>query len=169
MDGKPTAARGVFSAFKVTSLAIAAAAIAVLLLALTACGDDSADDSRADAADASRTAAIEPCTLLSDAELAEVLGTAPVAEESEPAGPFTGCSWGTGDIIVSIAPSDSVILAPGEEDCPSAGLGDESYRCEGRVKFLIDGIHVSVSTINGEISDDLLVALAQRVSSRLTG
>lgn len=169
MDERPTAARGAFSAFNSTSALIAVAVITVLLLALTSCGDDSADGSGGDASAASRTATIEPCTLLSDAELAAVLGTAPAAEESEPAGPFTGCSWGTGDIIVSIAPSDSVILAPGEEGCPSADLGDESYRCEGRVKFLVDGIHVTVSTINGLITDDQLVALAQRVSSRLSG
>lgn len=119
--------------------------------------------------DASKTADIQPCGLLTDAELTAVLGEAPTPEESEPAGPFTGCSWGTGDVLVSIATSDIVILAPGEDECPSAGLGDESYLCSQRVKILTNGIHLTVSTINPFVTDDQLVDLATAVLPRLAG
>ncbi len=123
-------------------------------------GGDDGDSNR------SRTADIDVCSLLTDAELTAVLGAAPPAEASEPAGPFTGCSWGTGDVIVSIATTDTLILAPGEDECPSAGLGDESYACEGRVKFLTNGIHVSVQTI-GPFTGDQLLALAATVLPKL--
>ena len=151
-----------------------AAIICAVVLALAACGGDDGDNggggAEAGTGDAgSRTADIEPCSLLTESELTAVLGVAPPADESEPAGPFTGCSWGTGDVIVSIATSDSVILAPGEDECPSANLGDESYACEQRVKFLTNGIHVTVSTINAFVTNDHLHALAEAVLPKLPG
>ena len=143
-------------------------------LVLAACGDSGGGAGPAgvgagndNGPAASSTADIVPCDLLTDAELTLVLGEAPPAEESEPAGPFTGCSWGTGDVLVSVAPSDSVILAPGEEDCPSAGLGDDSYLCEGRVKYVTRGIHVTVSTINPFVTDDQLLSLATTLLPKL--
>lgn len=155
-------------------LTIAAISLAALLLA--SCGDDSGGGGLLGSGDAgptvtgaagARTAGIEPCSLFTDAELIEVLGEAPPAEESAPAGPFTGCSWGTGEVLVSIATTESIILAPGENECPSAGLGDESYACEDRVKFLTDGIHASVSTIDAFVTDDQLLALAQVLLPKL--
>ena len=147
-------------------------AVAAVALLIASCGGDGnsgssgAIDSEAGASRSSGSN-IDVCGLLSGAELSAVLGEAPQPEESEPAGPFTGCSWGTGDVIVSVAETGSIILAPGEDECPSAGLGDESYACEGRVKFLIDGIHVTVSTIDPFVTDDQLQALAERVLSKL--
>ena len=84
------------------------------------------------------------------------------------AGPFTGCSWGTGLLIVQITPSETLILAPGEDDCRSAGVGDESADCPGRVKFLTNGIHVSVSTIE-DIAGDQLKAVARTLFPKLKG
>ena len=153
-----------------------------LTLFLAACGDDGAGNTGFGAGDdagddlptitgsaGANTEDIEPCSLLTDEELTAVLGAAPVGEESEPAGPFTGCSWGTGDVIVSIATSDEVILAPGEEDCPSVGLGEDSYGCEDRVKFLVDGVHVTVSTINAFVEDPQLVELGRAVEAKIAG
>ena len=153
-----------------TQRVVLAFAAAVLLIA--SCGDDGSSggsDAIDSEAGASRSSGsnIDVCGLLSAAELSAVLGEAPQPEESEPAGPFTGCSWGTGDIIVSVAETGSIILAPGEDECPSAGLGEESYACEGRVKFLTDGIHVTVSTIDPFVTDDQLRALAEAVLSKL--
>ena len=112
---------------------LAALALAALLLA--ACSSNGGvgetptvvetEEPDGEAADKSRTADIDVCALLSDTEISAVLGAAPPSEASEPVGPLTGCSWGTGTLIVQIAPADSLVLAPGEEDCPSAGLGDE--------------------------------------------
>ncbi len=147
-------------------------AVAAVALLIASCGDDGisggsdAVDSEAGASQSSGSN-IDVCDLLSAAELSAVLGETPQPEESEPAGPFTGCSWGTGDVIVSVAETGSIILAPGEDECPSAGLGEESYACEGRVKFLIDGIHVTVSTIDPFVSDDQLQSLAEAVHSKL--
>ena len=158
-------------AFMTRRVVLAAAAFALLI---ASCGDDggsgasSATDGEAGVSQSSGSN-IDVCELLSAAELSTVLGEAPQPEETEPAGPFTGCSWGTGDVIVSVAETGSVILAPGEDECPSAGLGDESYACEGRVKFLTGGIHVTVSTIDPFVTDDQLQSLAGTVLSKLAG
>ncbi len=120
-----------------------------------------------EAADESRTADIDVCALLSDAEISAILGATPPSEASEPVGPLTGCSWGTGTLIVQIATADALALAPGEEDCPSAGLGDESVVCVGRVKFLTNGIRASVQTIDPGVSDDQLLAVATTLLPKL--
>ena len=150
-------------------LAIATLCAATLMFA--SCGGDNhgpaASAADVGASSGSKTADIDVCALLTDAELTAVLGEAPPPGPSEPAGPFTGCSWGTGDVIVSIATTDSIILAPGEDECPSAGLGDESYACEDRVKFLTNGIHASVSTIDPFVTDDQLRTLAATVLPKL--
>ena len=147
-----------------------AGALAVLLvLVLAGCGNvndgGEATGSESGTAD---TSDIDVCTLLSDEELTAALGIVPPKEASEPAGPFTGCSWGTGLLIVQLAPSESLIMAPGEDDCPSAGIGDESVSCPGRVKFLTNGIHVSVSTIE-DITEDQLKEAAAAVLPKLQG
>jgi len=151
-------------------LAIATICAAALMLASCG-GDEGSGASAADVGDSggSKTADIDVCALLTDAEITAVLGEAPTPDPSEPAGPFTGCSWGTGDVIVSIATTDSIILAPDEDECPSAELGDESYACEGRVKLLANGIHVSVSTINPFVTDDQLLTLAATLLPKLQG
>jgi hypothetical protein len=156
-------------------LRFAVVVTSIALLVLAACGggddDDDADGGNAEPAGggaaSSRTADIDPCTLLTEAELTAALGSAPAAEASEPAGPFTGCSWGVGDVLVSIASSDNVILGPGEADCPTANLGEDSYLCSGRIKFLVNGIHVSVSTIDPFMTDEQLLALAEAVLPKL--
>lgn len=158
------------------------AILAVLLAVLTACGGDDGgggfgfDDSGSDSdsggsSGGSLTADIAPCDLFTDAELTAVLGGGPrTAEESEPAGPFTGCSWGTGDILISLATTDEPILAPGLEDtCPSADLGERSFVCEGRVTVLVGGIQYTVSTIDPFAETEHLVALAAVALPKLAG
>lgn len=137
------------------------------LLVLMGCGDDSGpirpglanvdSDAPEEPEDSggSKTAGIDVCALLTDAELSAVLGSAPPAEAGEPAGPFTNCSWGIGRVLVSIATSDNLILAPGEDECPSAEIGEVSHSCPGRVMFLTNGIHVSVTTIENVTNDQL--------------
>jgi len=147
--------------------------LGALAIVVASCGDDDSlvpdGGGNGDGGGDSKTADIEPCSLLTDAELTAVLGEAPVGEEAEPAGPFTGCSWGTGDVGVSIATSDALILAPGEDECPSAGLGDESHACEQRIKILTNGIHVTVRTINPFVTNNQLVELAGMVLEKLEG
>ena len=138
------------------------AVIPLIALALISCGGGS------DTA-GSPTTDIDPCSLITDADLTAVLGVVYTAEEGEPAGPFTSCSWGTGEVLVSIAPSETVITAPGEDECPSAEIGEESFACPGRVKFLTRGIHVTVSTISPLTEDNHLLALAERVLQKLQG
>lgn len=147
--------------------------VAAAALLIASCGGDGSSESSGDidneaGATQSSGSSIDVCDLLSAADLTAVLGEAPQAKESEPAGPFTGCSWGTGDVLVSVAETGSIILAPGEDECPSAGLGEESYACEGRVKFLTNGTHVTVSTIDPFVTDDQLQDLAATVLSNLT-
>lgn len=154
-----------------TRITFALASIALLLTA--ACGGGDADDNASDSGSgvssniAERTADIEPCTLLTDADLTAIIGTVPTAEESTPAGPFTGCSWGLGIVRLSIATSDHVILAPGEDECPSADLGEESYQCEGRIKLLTNGIHLTVSTSDRRVTSAHLLAFTEVVLPRL--
>ena len=141
----------------------------LVMAVLSACGDDSglAATSLGDSSGGSKTAGIDVCTLLTDDELSAVLGVVPAAEATEGAGPFTGCSWGIGDVLVQVATSDSLILAPGQaEDCPSANIGEVSVSCPGSVKFLLNGIHTSVTTI-GATTEDQLLALARTIPSKL--
>ncbi|MCI0425489.1 MAG: hypothetical protein L0Z47_06510 [Actinobacteria bacterium] len=140
-----------------------AVALSVTVLLLVSCGgqgDDAGD---------SATAGIEPCSLLTESDLISVLGVAYLGEETEPAGPFIGCSWGGGEVLVQIAASETVITAPGEGDCPTAGIGEGSYACPGRVKFLMNGVHVSVSTISPLVDDDQLLGVARVVELSLQG
>ena len=147
------------------------AVVLVLLVLIAACGGGS--DGLVGFADersgGSELSDIDVCALLTGAELTAVLGEAPLPKESEPAGPFTSCSWGTGDVLVSVAQTGSLILAPGEDECPSAQLGEESYACEGRVKFLVNGTHISVTTIDAFVTDAHLLALAQAVLPKIAG
>jgi len=151
------------------------ATVCVAAIVLVSCGDDGSvaefggGGEGGGGSGGSKTAEIDVCSLLTEAELTATIGEAPPPDPSEPAGPFTGCSWGTGDVIVSIATTDSLILAPGEDECPSAELGDESYACEDRVKFLTNGIHTSVSTINPFVTDEQLLALATTLLPKLQG
>ncbi len=116
----------------------------------------------------SATSDIDVCSLLTDAELISVLGDAPVPSESDPIGSLIGCSWGTGRVILSIRPADALILGPDEDQCPSPGLGDESVSCPGRVKFLTNGIHASVTTIE-RVDETQLIAIANIVLPKLQG
>lgn len=114
----------------------------------------------------------EPCDVFDSTQLMDIIGAAPVGEPSEPAGPLVGCSWNTGDVLVSLAlVGDEMILAPGEDECPSPGIGEESYQCEGQgVKFRIGEVQGRVSTISGfSITDDILRELAQIMAERLSG
>ena len=158
------------------------ALLAAFSLFLVACGDDGSgnlfgpepgDDAPSSAEEGSSeggslTDAIAPCELITEAELTAVVGRALAPEESEPAGPFTGCSWGTGTVLISLATTDNPILAPGqEEDCPTAGIGDRSFICPGKVTVLVGGIQYSVSTIDAFIEQDVLINLAAIVEPKL--
>ena len=134
-------------------------------LVLAACGGGDGSSSDADS-DRGNTDGIDICELLSDEEISAAIGSAPASEATEPAGPFTGCKWGSGTLFVQIAPATTLITAPGESDCPSAGIGDESTICFGSVKFLTNGIHTTVSTIE-DVSEDQLLAVATTLLPKL--
>ncbi len=135
------------------------------MLVLTSCGGSNGGDNNADTGGSS-TANIDVCSLLSDEEVSAAIGSAPASEPTEPAGPFTGCKWGSGLLFVQIAQSATLITAPTETDCPSAGIGDESTMCSGSVKFLTNGIHTTVSTIE-DISLEQLAAVATTLLPKL--
>lgn len=141
----------------------------VAFLVLASCGDSNGSDTNESGSSAdtggTSTADIDVCALLSDEELVAAIGSAPASEPSEPAGPFTGCSWGSGLLIVQIAPAVTLITAPSDKDCPSAGIGDESAFCSG-LKFLTNGIHTSISTI-GNLTEDQRLAVARTLLPKL--
>ena len=148
---------------------VAIVALAALLAA--SCGGDSGGfpgaSEAGDVSSGSKTDNIDPCALLTDAEISAVLGSVPTSEFFGPNGPFTGCSWGTGDLSVSIATTDELILAPGErERCDPGDLGEDSLVCPGEVTFLLNGIQVGVSTISNTTIDQIL-ALARTIPSKL--
>lgn len=147
---------------------IATAIAVVLVLVFTACGgsDDTGDENGANAQDETVTSDIDICALLSDEEIAAAIGTAPAHEPTSPAGPFTGCKWGNGLLFVQIAPATTLITAPTEVDCPSAGVGDESTACLGSVKFLTNGIHTSISTIEN-VTPEQMIEVAKTLLPKL--
>ncbi len=149
-------------------LKFATACAALLVLLLASCGGDDGSDSKGTKDGATSTANIDVCSLLSDEEITAAIGNAPASEPTEPAGPFTGCKWGSGLLFVQIAPSTTLITAPGETDCPSAGIGDESTLCFGSVKFLTNGIHTTISTIE-DLSEAQLTAVATTLLPKLQG
>ena len=110
---------------------------------------------------------VDPCGLITDAEISGIIGLSVTGEDREPAGPFVNCSYNTGDVNISVAASDRIILAPGQEDeCPPLDIGDESYDCPGRVAFLSKGHHVSVSTIS-RVTPAQLADIARIIESNL--
>ena len=147
-------------------LRIATACAAVLVLLLASCGGGDGSDSDGTNDGTTSTADIDICELLSDEEISAAIGSAPASEPTEPAGPFTGCKWGSGLLYVQIAPATTLITAPGETDCESAGIGDESTMCFGSVKFLTNGINASISTIENLTLDQLL-AVATTLEPKL--
>lgn len=147
------------------------AIILIAALVAAACGGNGTGESGGDDDSGSGTAArstdhIDICTLLSDEEITAAIGNAPPKKPTEPAGPFTGCNWGSGTLIVQIAPSSTIITAPAESDCPSAGIGEVSTMCFGSVKFLNAGIHVTVSTIE-DITESQMLTVAQTLLPKL--
>lgn len=114
----------------------------------------------------SDTADIDICALLTDEEITAAIGSAPPSEPTEPAGPFTGCKWGSGRLFVQIASSTTLITAPAETDCPSAGIGEESTMCFGSVKFLTNGIHTTISTIE-DVTREEMAAVAEILLPKL--
>jgi hypothetical protein len=149
------------------------AGLVAFALVVSACGgDDGSFDAVTDPGSSgsasSNTSGIDVCSLLTPDELTSTVGQAPSVRATEPAGPFTGCSWGTGFLIVQIAESDSLILAPGEDACPSAGIGDESVVCNGRVQFLTNGIFTTISTID-RVPEAELTEVARVLVPKLQG
>ena len=146
------------------------AALAVLLvLILVGCGNGADGGGSEDGSGngTTDTSDIDVCALLSDEEVTAAIGSAPPKEPTEPAGPFTGCKWGS-RLFVQIAPAVTLITAPAEVDCPSAGIGDESTMCLGSVKFLTNGIHTTVSTIE-DVTLDQMKAVATTLLPKLQG
>lgn len=147
-------------------IAIACAA----LLVLASCGgsEDSDGNGNGGSADteATSTADIDVCALLSDEEITAAIGSAPASEPTEPVGPLTGCKWGSGLLFVQIASSATLVTAPTETECPSAGIGDESTMCPGSVKFLTNGIRATISTIE-DLTEEQLLAVATTLLPKL--
>ena len=150
-------------------LRITAVLAILLVLVLVGCGESS-DEGNGGGSDtgngATDTSDIDVCALLSDEEITAAIGSAPPKEPTEPAGPFTGCKWGSGTLYVQIAPAVTLITAPTESDCPSAGVGDESTMCFGSVKFLKNGIHTTVSTIE-DVTLEQMKAVATTLLPKL--
>lgn len=137
------------------------------MLVLTSCGGNGdADGESNDAVREASTADIDACSLLSDEEITAALGSAPESEPTEPAGPFTGCDWGSGLLFVQFAPATTLITAPTETECESAGIGEQSTLCPGSVKFLTNGIHTIVSTIE-DVSETQLLAITTTLEPKL--
>ena len=147
-------------------IAIACAA----LLVLASCGGSEGSDGNGNRSStdnsATDTAGIDICELLSDEEITAAIGSAPASEPTSPVGPLTGCKWGSGLLFVQIAPSATLVTAPTETDCPSAGIGDESAMCPGSVKFLTNGIRATISTIE-DLTEEQLLAVATKLLPKL--
>ena len=137
----------------------------IALLVLSSCGGTSEGGTNADNAETS-TDGIDICALLSDEEISAAIGSAPASEPTEPIADLTGCNWGSGLLIIQIRPSNTLITAPTETDCPSAEIGDESRSCPGRVKFLTNGIHTTIQTIE-DLSEAQLIAVANMLAPKL--
>lgn len=109
------------------------------------------DGDDAQAAGSGSTDGVDVCELLTPDEIMTAMGfpndPLPAFETTGPSGPFTGCSWGTGWLLVQIAEADGLILPP-TDDCPVLDLGEDARSCPGAVKFFADGIHVSISTLD---------------------
>lgn len=153
---------------------LAAVMAAGLLLAACGGGDDAGpgiaeqagDDGGGDGSDASGSDEnTDVCALLSDEETRELLGGS-FAPEPTDDGPFPGCSWGTGRLIVQVdADATGLVLPPGQE-CPEVDVGDEAVRCPGALQFLVGGTRVRVSTIE-EVSGDTLLRVAEILEQRI--
>lgn len=151
---------------------LVAGSIAVLILA--SCGGNGTTDATNDTSGTTASAGserstedIDVCGLLTDAEMTAAVGRAPSSRPTDPIGGLTGCSWGTGLIIVQIRNTTTLVTAPLESDCPSADLGEESTVCLGSVKFLTsNNIQATISTIEN-IEESQLLAVASTILPKL--
>lgn len=147
-------------------IAIACAAMLVLVSCGGSNGDDGNGNDTSTGNGATSTADIDVCALLSDEEISAAIGSVPPSEPTEPVGPLTGCKWGSGLLFVQIAASATLVTAPTETECPSAGIGDESTMCFGSVKFLTNGIRATISTIEN-LTEEQLLAVATTLLPKL--
>ena len=122
----------------------------VVLMALGACGDkddeSSSDSSSSSGASTDESKAFEPCTAVTDDEVAQIMGHA-VTKKEDPGG---GCTWGNEDdprlasLSLSVTPADQgggiesskvgtrSVLNGEAADTP--GLGDAAYLVVGTGK-----------------------------------
>ena len=142
------------------------ATILSVVLVLASCGNGGDSEGSSETNGGSSTADIDICALLTDQDNTAAIGRAPASQPTEPAGPFTGCKWGSGLLFVQIAPSTTLITEPGQEDCRSPGIGVESVACAGSVKFLADGIHATISTIEN-LTEAKMIAVAETLLAKL--
>ncbi len=145
---------------------------AALILTLAGCGGDgsfspgsSSDSGGSGNGGSGSTDGINVCTLAPDAAILTAMDSSalelPDFETTGPSGPFIGCSWGTGWLLVQIAEADGIILPPVRlEGCETVDIGDVGEACPGQVSFFVDGIHTSVSTIDRH-PKELLIAVAE--------
>ena len=141
------------------------AAAVTLSIVAAACGDDGASPLGPGGVDASagggggQTDSVDVCQLLTADEIMTAMGfpdePLPSSENTGPSGPFTGCSWGTGWLLVQVAESDRLILPP-SDPCPAIDLGDDARECPGDIKFLTNGVHVSITTLDRHPNSSLL-------------
>ena len=149
-------------------LAFATACVALLVLASCGGGGDTSSTTAADPGSGS-TEGIDVCALLTDEELIAAVGSAPSSRPTDPIGGLTGCSWGTGLVIVQIRETETLVTAPLEADCPSANIGVQSTVCSGSVKFLTSNeIQATISTIE-PLEESQLLTIATTLLPKLQG
>lgn len=127
-------------------------------------GADSGSSSSGGGGGGGSTDGVNVCTMAPDADILVAMDSAddlPDSKTTGPSGPFIGCSWGTGWLLVQIAEADGIILPPTRLDgCEAIDLGEVAEACPGQVSFFVDGIHTSVSTIDRH-PKELLIAVAE--------
>lgn len=131
------------------------------LVLLTACSGSSSDDDASSGAPVT----VDPCTLVSDAEVEAVLGTVP-APTSKDDGTYRACTWADeagGSVVVGVG--DCCIAKP--EPCPvceDVTLADGGYVSIGEAQSTVevnDGeFYLSITTTDVTVNAQGLEALA---------
>jgi hypothetical protein len=157
-----------------SSRAISLVPLAALFLLGWKCGGDSGSSSKSVSAagapaEAKGAPPVDPCTVLTPAEIEAVTGAKSVAPKKEAHGSVGTCNFHAGEEIMPVV---SIVLAPGMPDVSSsaemAAWRSKQGTSFGDVKIIIEPVEgLGVPAIRNEVEGAGLVTVEASVGGRL--
>jgi hypothetical protein len=116
------------------------------------------------------TTKVDPCSLLTAADLTSALGASPGAGTSNPAGVYQECTYGKAKVIVLVRNIDknsfdkSAAANPGTVK-PVSGIGQDAYSADGDILTWKNGTEFVIAVDGGSLA--VVEKLATAAAGRL--